>query len=58
MGFCEKHQDRETSYRCMKYQIYMCAACRHCRDREIYCKFRSECTIHYMEKTEIKKTIG
>jgi len=26
----------------------MCAECMYCRDPEIYCKFRSSCTIHFL----------
>jgi len=50
MGTCENHPDRETSNLCMKYKIYMCEECEHCRDPEIYCKFRSACPIHFREK--------
>jgi hypothetical protein len=34
----------------MKHEVYMCEECLHCRDPEIYCKFRSSCAIHFMEK--------
>ena len=34
----------------MKHEVYMCPECLHCRDPEIYCKFRPSCTIHFMEK--------
>ncbi len=50
MGFCIRHPDRETPYRCMKQEVYMCEECLHCRDPEIYCKFRPSCAIHFMEK--------
>ncbi|MGD8369759.1 MAG: hypothetical protein PVG78_19125 [Desulfobacterales bacterium] len=50
MGRCVRHPDRETPYRCMKHELYMCEECLHCRDPEIYCKFRPSCAIHFMEK--------
>jgi len=28
----------------------MCEDCMHCRDPEIYCKFRSACPIHFLTK--------
>jgi hypothetical protein len=34
----------------MKHELYMCEECLHCRDPEIYCKFRPSCAIHFMEK--------
>jgi len=50
MGKCAVHSDRETSYLCQKYNIYMCEECLRCRDPEIYCKFRSACPIWFMSK--------
>jgi len=50
MGKCESHPDRETSFLCSKHNIYMCAECLRCRDPKIYCKFRTSCPIHFMEK--------
>jgi hypothetical protein len=50
MPTCSRHPDRETPYQCMKHGLYMCSECMHCRDPEIYCKFRSSCAIHFMEK--------
>ncbi len=38
------------TYRCEKHNIEMCDACLHCKDPELYCKFRSACMIHFMEK--------
>jgi len=34
----------------MKHEVYMCDECVHCRDPEIYCKFRSSCPIWFMHK--------
>jgi uncharacterized 2Fe-2S/4Fe-4S cluster protein (DUF4445 family) len=50
MGYCTSHPDRETSYLCMKHNTYMCEECLHCRDPEIYCKFRPSCPIWFLTK--------
>ncbi|OQX24690.1 MAG: hypothetical protein BWK80_19465 [Desulfobacteraceae bacterium IS3] len=50
MGKCINHPDRETSFICMKHEIYMCEECLKCRDPEIYCKFRSACPIWFVYK--------
>ena len=50
MGYCVNHPDRETSYKCMKYEIYMCEECLECRDPDIYCKFRSSCPNYFITK--------
>jgi len=53
MGNCNEHPDRETSYMCTKHGIYMCEECMTCRDPQLYCKFRTSCTIHFMGKKDI-----
>ncbi len=40
----------QPTYRCEKHQIEMCDACLHCKDPDLYCKFRSACMIHFIEK--------
>jgi hypothetical protein len=50
MGHCVNHPDRQTSYMCMKHNIYMCQECLLCRDLELYCKFRTSCPIHFLTK--------
>ena len=50
MGKCINHPDRETSYICMKHNIYFCEDCLECRDPDIYCKFRPSCPIHFITK--------
>ncbi len=50
MGKCINHPDRETSYKCMKHNYYLCEDCLECRDPDIYCKFRSSCPIHFISK--------
>lgn len=43
-------KDEETMYECLKHRIRMCASEAACKDPELYCKFRSACMIHFMEK--------
>ncbi|MCK5835633.1 MAG: DUF4445 domain-containing protein [Desulfobacula sp.] len=50
MGKCINHPDRETSYICMKHNIYMCEECLECPDPDIYCKFRPSCPIYFISK--------
>lgn len=50
MGRCINHPERDTSYMCMKYKVYLCEECLVCRDPKIYCTFRSSCPIWFMEK--------
>ncbi|MBW1957667.1 MAG: (2Fe-2S)-binding protein, partial [Deltaproteobacteria bacterium] len=52
MSKCSNHPNRETSFLCLKYNIYMCEECLKCRDPEIYCKFRSSCPIWYINKRQ------
>ena len=57
MGKCVNHEDKETSYVCMKHNIYLCEECIKCRDPELYCKHRSSCPIHFMTKKGTKDWI-
>jgi hypothetical protein len=50
VGRCVNHPDRETGYECMKHHIFMCEDCMNCRDPELYCKFRTSCTIWFLTK--------
>ncbi|NOX34578.1 MAG: hypothetical protein GXP56_12750 [Deltaproteobacteria bacterium] len=50
MGKCINHPDRETSYNCMKHNVYLCRECLECRDPDIYCKFRPSCPIYFITK--------
>ncbi len=52
MAKCKIHIDRETGYMCQKHKYYLCDECLKCNDSEIYCKFRSSCIIHFMEKKD------
>jgi uncharacterized 2Fe-2S/4Fe-4S cluster protein (DUF4445 family) len=55
MGKCVNHPNRETNLLCMKHNVFMCDECVHCRDPEIYCKFRSSCPIWFFAKRQKKK---
>lgn len=55
MGKCISHPDQETSFVCMKHQVYLCEACLACRDPELYCKFRESCPIWFIAKEERRK---
>ena len=48
MGRCLNHPERETSYKCMKHNYFLCEDCLECRDPDIYCKFRTSCPIHFI----------
>ena len=34
----------------MKHNMYLCEECLQCRDPELYCKYRTSCPIHFMNK--------
>jgi len=55
MGTCINHPNIETQTICMKYSKYLCDECIKCQDPELYCKFRSACTIWFMEKESRRK---
>jgi uncharacterized 2Fe-2S/4Fe-4S cluster protein (DUF4445 family) len=50
MGKCINHPETETSYKCMKHNIYLCDKCLKCTDPELYCKYRSSCPIWFASK--------
>jgi hypothetical protein len=54
MGTCVNHPDRETSFICLKQNVYLCEECLACSDPELFCKFRPSCIIWFMTK----KTAG
>ncbi|MCP3871560.1 MAG: DUF4445 domain-containing protein [Desulfobacteraceae bacterium] len=58
MGKCTNHSDIETSYLCMKHNIYLCDECLECRDPDIYCKFRSSCPIHFISTKDFESEPG
>lgn len=47
---CENTESDKQTYRCEKHRIDMCDECLRCKDPELYCKFRSSCMIHFLEK--------
>lgn len=48
MGTCKNHPDRDASYVCVKHDYHLCSECLHCKDPEIYCKFRTSCVIYFL----------
>ena len=58
MGKCSCNPEIETSYLCMKHNVYLCEECLTCRDPEIYCKFRSSCPVWFMQKKGIEGWSG
>jgi hypothetical protein len=42
--------DDNISYLCMKYNRHQQGDRLACQDPGLYCKFRPQCLIHYMEK--------
>ncbi|MBT5972016.1 2Fe-2S iron-sulfur cluster-binding protein, partial [Desulfobacula sp.] len=54
MGTCINHPEIQTSYLCMKHNIYLCDKCLVCRDPDIYCKFRSSCPIHFISTKDFE----
>ena len=46
MGRCKKHPQRETPYRCAKYDTYQCKECLGCKDPKLYCKYRDTCAVY------------
>ncbi|MFH1566719.1 MAG: hypothetical protein ABIL09_01880 [Gemmatimonadota bacterium] len=47
---CANHPDRPTSYVCQKHGVSLCEECLCCRDPQLYCRHRTACPIHYLEK--------
>ena len=54
MGKCANHPDRETSFFCMKNQVYLCEDCLRCQSPGLYCKFRSACPIWFLDREKGK----
>ena len=50
MGLCANHPERETSFICMKHDVFLCEACLACRDPNLYCTFRTSCVIWFSER--------
>lgn len=45
-------------YRCEKHRLDIEDACPKCKDPDLYCKFRTACVIHFMERERKKSTAG
>ena len=58
MGKCINHPDTDTGYLCMKYNIYLCDQCMECRDPDLFCKFRSSCSIHFISAKGFDKKMN
>ena len=43
-------QESPVRYLCMKYNRHQEDGAIACQDPDLYCKFRPQCMIHYMEK--------
>ena len=43
-------QEARSSYRCQKYNCDRNGGAPRCPDPELYCKFRSACVIHFIQK--------
>jgi hypothetical protein len=50
MGKCKNHPGVDGVYYCSKYNYHLCDQCLKCSDPNVYCKFRTSCVIHFMEK--------
>jgi hypothetical protein len=57
MAKCRNHPEVEAAYTCMKYKYSLCEACISCKDPDFYCKYRSACAIHYLEKEKKKEKV-
>ena len=49
---CKNHSFVKGTCYCSKYNYPLCDLCAHCPDPAFYCKFRSSCIIHFLEKVE------
>ena len=51
----ETAKEPNVTYLCMKYNRRQQGNKLVCRDPELYCKYRTSCLIHYMEKQDRKR---
>lgn len=49
---CYRHPERRGQYYCQKDSRYMCDECAHCYSPNVYCQFRTACTIDLLKKEE------
>jgi hypothetical protein len=50
MSCCPNDAGSGARFDCQKHRIQMAAAGARCKDPELYCKFRSACLIHFLER--------
>ena len=50
MARCTCPEDAEKPYTCMKHEVDVCAECLACQDPNGYCKHRTACPIHFLER--------
>ncbi|SHO46795.1 hypothetical protein SAMN02745220_01642 [Desulfopila aestuarii DSM 18488] len=55
MGRCRNHPERETNHHCLKHNVFLCEECLSCLDPELYCKFRTSCTIWFVHKEKVRE---
>jgi len=55
MGRCRNHPERETAHQCLKHNFFLCEDCLSCLDPELYCKFRTACTIWFVHKEKVRE---
>jgi len=55
MGKCGGHPERDTHYHCLKHDRFFCQDCLRCVDPELYCKFRTSCTIWFEYKEKLRE---
>ncbi len=48
--------EKKLQLPCLKYNRYQDGRDPHCADPELYCKFRTACLIHFMEKNNEHQT--
>jgi len=58
VGKCLCHPEKETSYICLKENVFLCEECLTCRQPTLYCKYRSSCLIWFMEKHKDEDSIA
>lgn len=54
MGNCKKHPNRTTSFKCEKYETYLCRECLACKDPKLYCKYRPSCPVYFITEKKIE----
>jgi hypothetical protein len=50
MSGCDNQKETEVTYTCSKYGLRLAPALASCKDPKLYCKYRTSCLIHFLEK--------